>query len=122
MMSRATVGARAFHAGIAAEGAVAAHYTRAGMEIAAQRWRGKGGEIDLIVRDGTTVIFIEVKKSRDFATAATRIGQRQIERLFNAASDFLSHEPSGLATPVRFDVALVDGRGMIEVIENALGP
>jgi len=121
-MTRAQRGALAFHAGLAAEAAIAAHYERAGNGIVARRWRGKGGEIDLIVRDGAGFILVEVKKSRDFAQAAARVGQRQIARLFDAASEFLSLQPLGLATPMRFDVALVDGRGMIEVVENALGP
>jgi putative endonuclease len=121
-MSRALTGALSFHAGLAAEGAVAAHYRRLGLDIVAQRWRGQGGEIDLIARDGAQLVFIEVKKSRDFARAAIRISQRQIARLFDAASEYMSCQPLGLATPVRFDVALVDGRGMIEVVKNALGP
>jgi putative endonuclease len=121
-MSRALAGHLGFHAGLAAEGAVAAHYLRAGFAIVAQRWRGRGGEIDVIARDGAELVFIEVKKSRDFATAAARLGPRQIARLFDAAAEFMAGEPLGQATPVRFDVALVDGRGMIEVVENALGP
>jgi putative endonuclease len=121
-MTAALVGATSFHAGLAAEGAVAAHYLRAGLSIVAQRWRGQGGAIDLVARDGAELVFIEVKKSRSFAQAAARVSPRQIARIFDAAAEFLAGEPLGQATPVRFDVALVDGRGMIEVVENALGP
>lgn len=121
-MSRAHRGAVAFHAGLAAECGVAAHYRRAGFDIVAQRWRGAGGEIDLVARDGAGLVFIEVKKSRDFARAAARIGPRQIARLLDAASEYMAGEPEGLATPARFDVALVDARGMIDIVENALGP
>jgi putative endonuclease len=113
-------GARSFHAGLAAEGIVARHYDRAGQPVVAQRWRGKGGEIDLIARNGAEVIFIEVKQSRTHAAAANHLGQKQIARLFAAASEFIGNEPAGQRTLVRFDVALVDGQGRVDIIENAL--
>lgn len=109
-----------YHAGRVAEDSVAERYSRAGMPVIGLRWRGKGGEIDLIVRDGDAVVFIEVKKSRSFARAAERLGARQIERLFMAASEYLETEPKGQLTEARFDVALVDGQGKIEILENAL--
>jgi putative endonuclease len=105
-------------AGITAEDQVAQLYARSGREIAARRWRGSCGEIDLIARDGAEVIFIEVKKSRSHARAAERLTDRQIARIYGAASEFLGGEPRGQATDVRFDVALVDGQGRIEVREN----
>jgi putative endonuclease len=112
-------GSVAYHSGLVAEGAVAARYVAAGRTIAAQRWRGRSGEIDLIARDGTGLIFIEVKKSRSFEQAATRVSRRQMERIYASASEFLAGEPAGQDTDVRFDVALVDGSGRIEILENA---
>ena len=41
------------------------------------------------------------------------------QRIWSAASEFLAGEPAGQDTPARFDVALVDGQGRIEIIENA---
>ncbi|KUF12597.1 YraN family protein [Pseudoponticoccus marisrubri] len=108
-------------AGAAAEQAIATDYERRGFPIARRRWRGAGGEIDLIARDGDGLIFVEVKKSRDFARAAERLSQRQMMRLQLAAEEFAGSEPRGALTPMRFDVALVDGRGDIRVIENAIG-
>ena len=40
-------------------------------------------------------------------------------RIYGAASEFLAGEPAGQLTEVRFDVALVDAVGRIEVLENA---
>ncbi len=40
-------------------------------------------------------------------------------RIYASASVFLAGEPAGQDTPSRFDVALVDGQGRIEIIENA---
>lgn len=113
-------GAMGHRAGLSAETAVAAHYRRRGMVVVAERWRGRGGELDLVARDGDELVFVEVKRSRSFARAAERVSARQVARIFAAASEFLAGEPAGQATPVRFDVALVDGVGQIEVLENAL--
>ncbi|WP_420841695.1 YraN family protein [Gemmobacter caeruleus] len=113
-------GRTAWAAGLAAEGTVERHYQRGGCTIAARRWRGHGGEIDLVARDKDEIVFIEVKKSSTHAAAAARLGPRQVARLFAAASEYLAGEPLGQLTPVRFDVALVDGIGAVEILENAL--
>lgn len=107
--------------GIAAEDSVARAYQTDGRHVAFRRWRGKRGEIDLIVRDGAEVIFVEVKKSRDFLRAAEALSKAQIKRLFQTASEFLTTEPNGDLTPTRFDVALVNDKGEIQIVENALG-
>lgn len=113
-------GATRYHSGLAAEGAVARHYTAQGGRLIVERWRGRGGEIDLVLRMGAEVVFVEVKKSRNFDRAAERVSARQIGRLLAAAEEFLGGLPDGLATPCRFDVALVDAVGRIRIVENAL--
>lgn len=112
-------GATGYHAGRVAEDIVAKDYARRDHGIAARRWRGKSGEIDLIARDGEMVIFVEVKKSRSFASAATRLGRRQMDRIVATAGEFLAKEPRGQLTDVRFDLAVVNGTGAVQVIENA---
>lgn len=112
-------GATGYHAGLRAEDIVATDYTGRGYSEAARRWRGQSGEIDLILRQGDTVIFTEVKKSKSFARAATRLGRRQMDRLIAAGSEFLATEPRGQLTDVRFDLAMVDAQGAVSVIENA---
>ena len=114
-------GAIAYHSGLAAEDQVAARYLSSGRSVAARRWRGRSGEIDLIAREGSSVIFIEVKRAETFAIAAERLSRRQMGRIYAAASEFLAGEPAGQDTDVRFDVALVDGRGQIDIVENAIG-
>ena len=84
-MTRRIRGRTEYHAGLAAEDSIARDYERRGFPVARRRWRGRGGEIDLIARDGEGLIFIEVKKSRDFATAAQRLGARQMARLCQSA-------------------------------------
>lgn len=114
-------GSVGYHAGLAAEAAVRRHYERRGLALAAERWRGQGGEIDLILKEGDAVIFVEVKKSRSHAGAAARVSQRQMQRIYSAASEYLETCPRGQLTEARFDVALVDQSGGIEVLENAFG-
>lgn len=113
-------GRLAYHGGLAAESLVASDYERRGRSIAHRRWRGVSGEIDLIARDGNAVIFIEVKMADTHAIAAERLGLQQMDRIYAAASEFIGGEPAGQATEVRFDVALVDGRGCIDIVENAI--
>lgn len=113
-------GRKAYASGLAAEGIVERDYLRRGQTVVARRWRGKwGGEIDLICRDGDRVVFVEVKQSRTHDRAVQHLTRRQIERIYTSANEFLASEPKGLMTPVRFDVALVDGIGAVRVIENA---
>lgn len=115
-------GARSQRSGLSAEAAVAAHYRRGGCPVVARRWRGCGGEIDLIARDGRTLVFVEVKKSRDFARAAARISRHQVARIFAAASEYLAAQPDGQDSDVRLDVALVNASGEISVMHGAIGP
>lgn len=114
-------GKTAYHAGVAAEKRIALDYERRGFAVARRRWRGKSGEIDLILRDASGVIFVEVKQSRDFARAAESLSQRQMQRIYASAEEFIGSEPLGSLTNVRFDVALVDGAGQMQIIENAFG-
>lgn len=119
--ARAARGALGYHAGLSAEARIAQDYERRGYSVAQRRWRGQGGEIDLILHNGDGLIFVEVKKSRSFERALERLSQRQIARLLSAAEEFAGTQPRGSLTEMRFDVALMDGQGMIRVIENALG-
>ncbi len=114
-------GARAHRSGGAAEDSVARHYARSGHEVAERRWRGQGGEIDLVTHDGDGVIFVEVKRARTLSQAACRLSAPQIARIVDAAAEYLGNLPAGQLTPARFDLALVDGAGRVEVVENAFG-
>lgn len=120
-MTTTTKGQTAYYAGMAAEDAVARFYAQSGMPEVRRRWRGKGGEIDLIFSDGDGLIFVEVKKSKSFDQAAQRVTGRQMARICCAAEEFLGSQPKGALTDVRFDIALVDKHGAVKVIENGFG-
>ncbi|GLK65852.1 MULTISPECIES: YraN family protein [Paracoccus] len=114
-------GAVSCSAGRLAEEAVAREYSQSGYQVMSERWRGRSGEIDLILSKGDEYIFVEVKKSRSHDWAALRLGARQIARICNAALEYCGRLPAGLLTAMRFDAALVDQFGRVEIIENAFG-
>jgi putative endonuclease len=91
--------------GDAGERLAARHLRRAGMKILLRRHRTPQGEIDLICRDGNTVVFVEVKTRRGTTTglpadAVDLAKQRQLTRL--ALAFLKSHRL--LEHPARFDV------------------
>lgn len=111
----------AHHAGRVAETQVEERYCRCGYQVAARRWRGPGGEIDLILRGGGRLVFVEVKAAQTHAIAAERLSRRQMGRIAASASAFLAGEPGGQDSEMTFEVALVDGMGRIAIVENAFG-
>lgn len=114
-------GTTSYHAGLAAEEIVVRDYLQRGRTLAGRRWRGRSGEIDLIMREGDRVVFVEVKKSKSMARAAHRLSRRQMDRLCGAATEFVAGEPRGQLTDMRFDLAMVDAQGRVEILENAFG-
>jgi putative endonuclease len=110
---------RNYRAGLSAEQAVERHYRRRGAELRECRWRGRCGEIDLILAEGDTIVFVEVKKSRTHAQAAQRLTARQMARILRSGEDYLDGCPRGTLTDARVDVALVDAHAAIEIIDNA---
>lgn len=82
---------------------------QAGLRTLARNWRCKGGEVDLIMTDGATLVFVEVRRRsrRDRASAAESVDGRKRRRLVLAARRYLQtlrREPV-----CRFDVVAVDG-------------
>lgn len=107
--------------GLAAEEQVARFYERRGAELLARRWRGEGGEIDLILREGDLIVFVEVKQRRARAGLHEAITERQWRRLGSAAEEYMlgPGRLTGAIRGCRFDAALVGADGRIEIIENA---
>jgi len=97
------------HAGAAAEALAAEFLQSRGLAIVERNYRCRGGEIDLIARDGATLVFVEVRlrSSSAFGGALASINSAKRRRLKFAAGLFLSglsREP-----PCRFDAILLDG-------------
>lgn len=117
--TRAARGRTSYLAGMAAEDIVARAYANAGYTLVAERWQGRRGEIDLIFSTILGVVMVEVKASKDFAAAASHVTPSQIKRLYATADEYLGTLVDGSLTDVRFDVALVDRTGRLNILENA---
>ena len=92
-----------------------------GLELKQRNYTCRLGEIDLILLEGKTVVFVEVRmrSSRSFGGAAESITARKRGRLIAAARHYLSHQ---LITPAcRFDAVLIEHDGAPEWIKDALG-
>ena len=118
---RRAAGRRAYLSGQAAERAVERDYAGRGLQTVARRWRGGGGEVDLVMRDAGGLVFVEVKAARDFDRAAESLTAAQMRRICMAASVYAAQHGDGTGGGMRFDVALVNGCGETRVIENAFG-
>ena len=114
-----TRGRMAHLSGALAEDSVARLLERKGMTILARRWRGKAGEIDLIARDGPCLIFVEVKQSATHEDAAHRLVAAQQGRIMRAALEYCDAEGLAALPDIRFDAALVDSQGRVEILERA---
>lgn len=95
--------------GKAAEDAAATYLSGQGLRLVERNWRCKGGEIDLIMRDGKVLVFVEVRArgSSRFGGAAASITGTKQARLIHAARLYLSAQGSPPAC--RFDAVLFDG-------------
>ncbi|MBS8226102.1 YraN family protein [Vannielia litorea] len=118
--ARRARGRRSYHAGLMAEDSVARDYEACGGRVTERRWRGEGGEIDLVVESPDTVVFVEVKQSRTFDMAAEAVTPQQVARIMAAASEYVGRYPTALSTPMRFDLALVNAQGEVRILEGAL--
>ncbi len=118
---RSRRGRTACLSGAMAEDAVARHLQAQGAVILARCWRGGAGEIDLICRQGGCIVFVEVKQATTHDEAAGRLSAAQQGRICRAACEFCEGLPAGQLTEMRFDAALVDRLGRIEILENAFG-
>jgi putative endonuclease len=95
-------------AGAEAEALAAAFLERRGLVIVERNFRRRCGELDLVARDGGTLVFVEVRlrRGKAFGGAAASITATKRTRLVRAASLYLA---GVRGTPdCRFDAVLLD--------------
>lgn len=70
------------------------------------------GEIDLIFRDGNTVVFVEVKyrRAKDYGWGAEAVTRKKQETIVKCARYYLYFRRFPVDTPCRFDVIEINGR------------
>jgi len=96
-----------FAKGTGAEALARQVLAQQGYTILNQRYRTPAGEIDLVVRRGDALGFVEVKARKSVDDAAWSITPRQQRRICEAASIWLQEFPSQCAETITFDAVLV---------------
>ncbi|MEM9301181.1 MAG: YraN family protein [Pseudomonadota bacterium] len=88
------------------------HLAAAGLAPVARNYRCRFGEIDLIMRDGDILVFVEVRfrQRSAYGSGAETIGPAKIGRIARTARQFLGDHPQFADLPCRFDVVSVSGR------------
>jgi putative endonuclease len=102
----------AFRTGISAESRAAAFLIAKGFRILARRWRSPVGEIDIVARRRTLLIFVEVKARDTLDDAAWSVTPRQRARIIAAAEVWLARFPDERIQDIRFDAVLVAPRSI----------
>ena len=110
---------RAERAGRWAEWAAALFLMLKGYRIVARRHRTAAGELDLVAVRGRSLVFVEVKYRAQRDAAPFALGPRQRDRLRRAAALYLAGQPRWSGRDPRFDVVLVQPRGLPQHIKNA---
>ena len=97
----------AFRTGLSAESRAAALLIAKGFRILARRWRSPVGEIDIIARRRSLLVFVEVKARETMDEAAWSVTERQRARIIAAAEAWLARNTDPRIQDIRFDAILV---------------
>lgn len=94
---------------MAAERRAAEYLERAGLTLIERNYRSAFGEIDLIMQERSTVVFVEVRyRGRaDYGSAAESVDRRKQARLRATAEHFLQHDRRASNRPCRFDIVAI---------------
>lgn len=109
LLTRAATNRRAD--GARYEALALAHLERAGLALIARNYHCRYGEIDLVVRDGEVVVFVEVRyrSASAFGDGVDSVGAAKRAKLVRAAGAFLADHPRLAGAACRFDVLAVTG-------------
>jgi putative endonuclease len=109
--------------GKAGENLACEELERRGYAIVDRRWRQRAGEIDIVARDGETLVFVEVKarESHDFGEASDAVTRQKQRRIVRLATEYVLRA-KWFDRPCRFDVVTIHleaGRPVVTVYPNA---
>ena len=101
------------------EAIAATHLAQKGLTLLEQNYNSRFGEIDLIMRDQNTLVFIEVRQrsSNRFGDALASVDQRKQQKIILTAQHYLSTHPDD--SPCRFDVVALDKDHQIQGVKDA---
>lgn len=113
--------------GRAAEDTACRYLQQQGLKLVERNYHCRQGEIDLIMRDDITTVFVEVRyrASRSYGSAAETVTSRKQGKILASAQHYLQQNKRAANQPCRFDVialsadALQGKHNAIEWISNA---
>ena len=84
-----------------------------GLSLLTRNFSSRRGEIDLIMDDGQSLVFIEVRYRRHdaYGSGAESVDRRKQARLTACAQHYLQENPAASQRPCRFDVVAISGAG-----------
>lgn len=100
------------------------HLEDSGLTLCAKNYLVKGGELDLVMKDGSTYVFVEVKfrQSKAFGGALEAVSYTKQEKIRRSAGIFLQQKGlNAYNTACRFDVIAINGSENPEItwLKNA---
>lgn len=90
-----------------------------GYRLLARRFKCASGEVDLVMRKGTTTAFIEVKARANTDDAVMAVTPRQARRIASAAATWMARDSRAAEGHCRFDIVAVSSNFRPTHIENA---
>lgn len=90
-----------------------------GYRLLARRFSSPGGEVDLVMRKGTTTVFIEVKARRSVDAGVMAVTPQQSRRIAAAAAFFTARDARAAQSFCRFDIVAVPAYLWPTHIKNA---
>jgi putative endonuclease len=106
--------------GDAAEQAACAMLEREGLRVVARQVVYRVGELDVVARDGPTLVFVEVRSRARSGLAAASVDAAKRRRLRRAAQRYLQHHFGDRWPPCRFDVVIAEA-DRLEWLRAAFG-
>lgn len=96
---------------------------RRGLTLLARNYRSRGGEIDLVMKERDSLVFVEVRYRRNsaYGRAAETVDARKQRRIVQCARHYLLRHRQTSA-PARFDVVSIEydkGRTLIDWVRDA---
>ncbi|MGL4231096.1 MAG: YraN family protein [Casimicrobium sp.] len=91
-----------------------------GLSLVTRNWQSRSGEIDLVMRDGTTLVFVEVRKrsSAAFGGALQSIDAGKTSRIERTAATYLAKLP--MRPDYRIDAVAFEANDEPTWIQNIL--
>ena len=107
-----------------AENCACTYLEQQGLHLLTRNYRSRQGEIDLIMQDRDSLVFVEVRyrHRQDFGSGAESVDLRKQSKLIACAQHYVQAHPRTADQPCRFDVISIDSQGdngQVQWIKNA---